>query len=120
MREQIIKDITEKVMIKLAEQEMLSSHKINLSLVDDYYKKLNTSLGTAITNYENLLTQITKEKDKLKKVYDKINNEGNLLYKEYDIKARELGVAMNDIPNFKKMWEFKTYLTDLYYKIIEK
>mgnify|MGYP006282408717 CR=1 FL=1 len=36
MREQIIKEITEKVMVKLAEQEIkLGSHNVELALVDD-------------------------------------------------------------------------------------
>ncbi len=73
---------------KLAKTE-LKSNKIELNAIDDYYKKLDTKLGTAITNYENLFNSISKEKEKLKKLYQSIDNEGNQLYKEYDIKARE-------------------------------
>ena len=117
-------DMEEKVMIEkikeLIIKSELKSNKIELNAIDDYYKKLDTKLGTAITNYENLFNSISKEKEKLKKLYQNIENEGNQLYKEYDIKARELGIALNDIPSFKKMFDLKTYIAKVYYDIIEK
>ena len=117
-------DMEEKVMIEkiksLIEKSELKSNKIELNAIDDYYKKLDTKLGTAITNYENLFNSISKEKEKLKKLYQSIDNEGNQLYKEYDIKARELGLALNEIPSFKKMFDLRTYIAKAYYDIIEK
>ena len=117
-------DMEEKVMVEkikeLIIKSELKSNKIELNAIDDYYKKLDTKLGTAITNYQNLFNSISKEKEKLKKLYQSIDNEGNQLYKEYDIKARELGLALNEIPNFKKMFDFKTYIAKAYYDIIEK
>jgi len=103
------------------EETQLASHEVELATaIDDYYKKLTTTVGNKITEYENLLQQIIKAKDLLKKTYDKVNKEGDLLYADYDKKARELGIAMNDIPNFKKMWDAKTFISDSYYSAIEK
>lgn len=98
----------------------LAKYEVELNKIDDYTKKLFNTLGTKITEYENLFNQTIKAKDLLKKTYDKINKEGNELHDKYNDKARELGIAMNDIPNFRKMWEAKTFTSEAYYNAIEK
>jgi len=64
MREQIIKEITEKVMIKLAEQEKLASHNVKLALVDEFNKEYENALNiqakaeTTIVDYNDLANKI--------------------------------------------------------------
>lgn len=117
-----LNDIFKKVaeLEKNAQEVKLGMHEVELTKIDDYTKKLFNVLGNKITEYENLINQTIKAKDLLKKTYDKINKEGDQLYAEYDVKARELGIAMNDIPNFRKMWEAKTFTSEAYYNAIEK
>jgi hypothetical protein len=107
---------------KLSEKEAvkLESQLVELNKIEDLYKSITTTLFTNIEKYENSINEIVKEKNNLKKVFDKINNEQKKVSAEYDVKARELGLALNDIPNFKKMYDSLLFAEDQYYKLIEK
>jgi hypothetical protein len=98
----------------------LGSHNIELNKLQDLYKKLTDNLLTSITNYEDKINLISKEKTALQKTFDKINSEQKKVYAEYDVKARELGLALNDIPDFKKMYDALLFVEDKYYKAIDK
>jgi predicted nucleic acid-binding Zn-ribbon protein len=101
---------------KLSDKEAvkLDSQLVELNKIEDLYKSITTTLFTNIEKYENSINEIVKEKNNLKKVFDK------KVYAEYDVKARELGLALNDIPNFKKMYDSLLFAEDKYYKVIEK
>jgi hypothetical protein len=90
---------------KLSDKEAvkLESQLVELNKIEDLYKSITTTLFTNIEKYEKSINEIVKEKNNLKKVFDKINNEQKKVSAEYDVKARELGLVLNDIPNFKKM-----------------
>ena len=107
-------------MEKNANEVNLGAHEVELNKIEDLYKKLTTTLLTSITNYEDSITQITKDKSNLQKSFDKINKEQKQLYAEYDVKARELGLALNDIPGFKKMYDALLFAEEKYYNAIEK
>jgi hypothetical protein len=112
----------EKIISKLYEAKKveLGTHKIELGKIEDLYKKLTTTLLTSITDYDNSINQINKDKSNLQKLFDKINKEQKQLYAEYDVKARELGLALNDIPGFKKMYDALLFAEEKYYSAIEK
>ena len=110
-----------KELIRKHENETkLGKHEVELNKIEDLYKKITTTLLTSITNYENSITQIIKDKTNLQKSFDKINKEQKQLYAEYDSKARELGLALNDIPGFKKMYDALLFAEQKYYDAIEK
>jgi hypothetical protein len=110
-----------KELIRKHENETkLGTHEVELNKIEDLYKKITTTLLTSITNYENSITQIIKDKTNLQKSFDKINKEQKQLYAEYDSKARELGLALNDIPGFKKMYDALLFAEQKYYDAIEK
>ena len=107
---------------KLSDKEAvkLESQLVELNKIEDLYKSITTTLFTNIEKYEKSINEIVKEKNNLKKVFDKINNEQKKVSAEYDVKARELGLVLNDIPNFKKMYDSLLFAEDQYYKLIEK
>ena len=94
MREQIIKEITEKVMVKLAEQGIeLGSHKVELALVDDVQNLYNNANKLYKANTDSLQKFATKMEsdfqkaaDEYKKAMDKFN--------QLDKMSKDLGIAL--------------------------
>ncbi len=112
IREQIEKEITEKVMTKLA------SERVELGLVDDL-KKLNTQateteklLSSQSSDLSKLFQEVRNIADEFNGLNDQRNNEikkGKAIFKELNSKldaiqkqAKDLGLAPKDIPNFSK------------------
>lgn len=112
LREQIEKEITDKVMTKLA------SEKVELGLTDDL-KKLNTEaieiaklLSSQSSDLYKLFQEARNIANKFNGLNDKRNDEvkkGKAIFKELNLKldaiqkqAKDLGLAPKDIPNFSK------------------
>tara|TARA_R100000654_G_C2606847_1_gene116002 strand:- start:92 stop:505 length:414 start_codon:yes stop_codon:yes gene_type:complete len=112
IREQIEKEITDKVMTKLA------SERVKLGLVDDL-KKLNTEaieteklLSSQSSDLSKLFQEVRNIADEFNGLNDQRNNEikkGKAIFKELNSKldaiqkqAKDLGLAPKDIPNFSK------------------
>ena len=112
LREQIEKEITEKVMTKLA------SERIELGIADDL-KKLNANISAiekdlranAKKGFQLIDAQkeLNQDKQKVSKEILKEVQKGNKSYKQLDdlLKktfktAKELGLNANDIPNYRK------------------
>lgn len=90
MREQIIKDITEKVMIKLAK------HEVELGLIDNY----NDTVQKAIGVYVQADNKFKDIKNLAKSISDLFKNAGdtlivaNKMYLNIEKQAADLGIKL--------------------------
>lgn len=94
---QVLNKIHDEKEVNLSKSELLK-----LS-ADDLIKKMKSKMGKSLDDYES--TKIAHEKSK-KSVTSKWKSMEGAIVKEWNKMskmARELGVAENDIPNFKKM-----------------
>ncbi len=114
-REQIIENIAAKVEAKLA------SHKVELALVklDDLKSEIIKTMKDGIDYYEKTKNEFENSKIQLTRRYEYLDKKASKTLDEYSAKARELGVAPNEIPNLKNMWDTMTEYGNIYRKIIK-
>ena len=101
MKEQIIKEITEKVMVKL------EAHKVELALVDEL-KKVNAVLLNSLKSadnswraYQDYLTRADAPFKKMMKTRELLlssTSKIESLLKNAETQAKNLGLNVNDIP----------------------
>ena len=112
LREQIEKEITDKVMTKLA------SEKVELGLIDDLKKlgseasKISELIRSQSSDLSKLFLEIRNSTDKFNSLNDNRNNEikkGKTIFQELNSKldtiqkqAKDLGLSPKDIPNYSK------------------
>lgn len=98
MKEQIIQDITEKVMVKLAK------HEIKLALVDDFNKEYENALNTQA----KAETSIIDYNDLAGKIIGTLNTAGqtflkaNARFQEIEQMAKQLGIDVSPQLKSKK------------------
>jgi len=95
LREQIEKEITEKVMTKLA------SERVELGLIDDI-NKLKKSIESEYKTHNNKLNSFGSNSRKLLSQIDSQKKEGLSLEKEADQIRKKVGKLNNDYQKIKK------------------
>ena len=112
LREQIEKEITDKVMTKLA------SEKVELGLIDDLKKlgseasEISELIRSQSSDLSKLFLEIRNSADKFNILNDNRNNQikkGKTIFQELNSKldtiqkqAKDLGLSPKDIPNYSK------------------
>jgi len=114
-KELIIADITAKVETKLASQE----YKLATVKLDDLKSEIIRTMQDGIAYYEKTKKEFENSKVQLTKRYEYLDKKASKTLDEYSAKARELGIAPNEIPNLKNMWDTMTEYGNIYRKIIK-
>jgi len=121
LREQLEKEITEKVMIKLAQ------HKVELGVADKALKTFDLFRDKQLQNAYDLKTQV---EDLIKKYNKKVDDttrkfreieKGEYLaaYTKINDMARELDVAPNEVPQLKELMR-KYHMNGEYVRDLKK
>ena len=97
MKEQIIKEITEKVMVKL------EAHKVELSNIKELETKIKTL--TSIQNeLDKIYVNLNKWKEQQKDKEDKLNvfmKESKSVLSKFQSLAKDLGLSADDVSQYK-------------------
>jgi len=123
MKEEIIKDITEKVMVKLAK------HEVELGLIDDLKSiadKIKAESGEAnkmkadaqkvkkmFDDASNLKLQLQKTYENNRNKYAAQLKENNAVFNKIKTQAKELGISIDTLPVYKDYLASSKLLSDI-------
>ena len=97
----------------------LAKHKIELSISSDaraemfkIYEKTSSNSDKLIEELENNKKRVNRQIGSLEKTFSKVTNVYKKVTSEIQNKAKELGVAPNDVPDFAKFQKAYFFLQD--------
>ena len=99
----------------------LAKHEVELAMIqlDTLKSEIVKTIKEGIDYYEKTKSEFENSKTQLTRRYEYLDKKANKTLAEYTSKAKELGLAPNDIPNLKDMWDTMTEYGNIYRKIIK-